>query len=105
MASRSASRVPLTTGKGVLSVPASATRKPTTPSKLHQRSNLSRLRLIVRRLPPGLTEAEFWAAIGEDWAVGQGKVDWAAYKDGKVSKECVSLIIKQMYALTICQSL
>ena len=105
MASRSAPRLQPHAGKGVLSVPVSATRKPTTSSKAHQRSSMSRLRLIVRRLPPGLTEAEFWAAIGEDWAVGQGKVDWAAYKDGKVSKEYVRLDINYMYALTICQSL
>jgi regulator of nonsense transcripts 3 len=45
------------------------------------------LRLVVRRLPPGLTEDEFWTALGGDWKVGAGKVEWAAFKGGKVSKE------------------
>jgi regulator of nonsense transcripts 3 len=34
-----------------------------------------------------LTETEFWAVLGEDWKVGAGRVDWAAFKDGKISKE------------------
>lgn len=46
-----------------------------------------RLRLIIRQLPPGLTEVEFWTALGNEWRVGEGRVEWAAFKDGKVSKE------------------
>jgi hypothetical protein len=34
-----------------------------------------------------LTETEFWTALGQAWKVGAGKVEWAAFKDGKVSKE------------------
>ena len=51
------------------------------------RAPAARLRLIVRRLPPGLIEAEFWSAVGSEWEVGGRKVDWAAFKSGKVSKE------------------
>ncbi|RAL67282.1 hypothetical protein DID88_008046 [Monilinia fructigena] len=47
----------------------------------------SKMKLIVRRLAPGLTEAEFFSIIGDDWKVGQGKVDWFQYKAGKDSKD------------------
>ncbi|KAL8895185.1 MAG: hypothetical protein Q9207_008271 [Kuettlingeria erythrocarpa] len=46
-----------------------------------------RLKLVIRRLPPGLTEAEFQTALGSEWKVGNGKVDWAIFKAGKVSKD------------------
>ena len=46
-----------------------------------------RLKLLVRRLPPGLTQPEYEAIIGEDWKVDGGKVDWLVYKAGKISKE------------------
>lgn len=74
---------------GVLPVNA-ATRKTAasqSAAKSSPRTPAPRLRLIIRRLPPGLTETEFWTALGEDWQLGKGKVEWAAYKDGKVSRE------------------
>ncbi|KAI4171175.1 MAG: hypothetical protein LQ346_008766 [Caloplaca aetnensis] len=46
-----------------------------------------RLKLVIRRLPPGLTEDEFQTALGTEWKVGNGKVDWAIFKAGKVSKD------------------
>jgi regulator of nonsense transcripts 3 len=46
-----------------------------------------KLKVIVRRLPPGLTEAEFISVLGHDWKLGQGKVDYYVYKPGKDSKE------------------
>ncbi|KAL9578415.1 MAG: hypothetical protein Q9212_005734 [Teloschistes hypoglaucus] len=46
-----------------------------------------RLKLVIRRLPPGLTQAEFEECVGADWQVGSGKVDWAVFKPGKVSKD------------------
>jgi regulator of nonsense transcripts 3 len=75
---------------GMLPIPASATKRPTTapkPSKSQSRAGLPKLRLIVRRLPPGLTEDEFQTALGDEWKVGAGKVDWAAYREGKITKE------------------
>jgi len=67
---------------------AAVTKKGTQPAaKSAARSPAPRLRIIIRRLPPGLTEAEFWNAIGNEWHMGRGKVDWAAFKDGKISKE------------------
>ncbi|KAL8933488.1 MAG: hypothetical protein Q9211_005758, partial [Gyalolechia sp. 1 TL-2023] len=46
-----------------------------------------RLKILIRRLPPGLTEEEFQIALGDEWRVGGGRVDWASYKPGKVSKD------------------
>ena len=74
---------------GVLSIPASATQKRSGPDSegLILKPAITRLKIIVRRLPPGLTQAEFEEALGDDWEVNRGKVDWAVYKEGKVSKE------------------
>ncbi len=74
-----------TARNGVIEIPASATQaRSAMPSAT---SSTTRLKLVIRRLPPGLTEDEFEASLGEDWKVGGGKVDWAVFKPGKVSKE------------------
>ncbi len=44
-------------------------------------------KVVLRRLPPGMTADECWAILGEEWAVGKGKVDWARYDDGEISNE------------------
>jgi regulator of nonsense transcripts 3 len=46
-----------------------------------------KLKVQVRRLPPGLTESEFYAIVGDEWKLGAGKVDWARYAPGTISKE------------------
>lgn len=46
-----------------------------------------RLKLICRRLPPGLTEEEFLTILGDEWRQGAGKVDWVRWEQGKISKE------------------
>ncbi|OWP02097.1 hypothetical protein B2J93_1569 [Marssonina coronariae] len=46
-----------------------------------------KLKIIIRRLAPGLTEEEFKSVLGEEWKLGQGKVDWFRYKPGKESKD------------------
>jgi regulator of nonsense transcripts 3 len=46
-----------------------------------------RLKVVIRRLAPGLTEAEFVRLLGDNWKLGQGRVDWFSYKPGKDSKE------------------
>jgi regulator of nonsense transcripts 3 len=46
-----------------------------------------KLKIIIRRLPPGLTETEFTSILGSEWKLGQGKVDYFVYKNGKDSKE------------------
>lgn len=73
---------------GVLQIPAAATQKnASAPPKKAPKPAAPRLKLLVRRLPPGLTQAEFETALGSEWKVGGGKVDWFQYKPGKVSKE------------------
>lgn len=73
---------------GVLQIPAAATQKDATPAaKKAPKPPAPRLKLLVRRLPPGLTEMEFRNAVGEEWMTGAGKVDWFQYRPGKVSKE------------------
>lgn len=37
-----------------------------------------------------MTEAEFLAILGPEWGVGQGKVDWFDYCEGKVSTQYVA---------------
>ncbi|KAM0455847.1 hypothetical protein ACHAO4_003927 [Trichoderma viride] len=51
-------------------------------------------KVIIRRLPPGLTEAEFLSILGSEWAVGNGKVDWFSYAPGKVCNEYVLEILR-----------
>ena len=77
---------------GVLSIPASATQKRSELDSegLSSKVPSTRLKIIVRRLPPGLTQTEFGEALGDEWKVNGGKVDWAVYKEGKISKEYAS---------------
>ena len=78
---------------GVLSVPASATQKRGGYGPVKQPSQpAARLKLVVRRLPPGLTEDELENILGEAWKTGANKVSWSSYKAGKISKEYVVII-------------
>ncbi|CAD6569707.1 MAG: hypothetical protein ASARMPRED_003113 [Alectoria sarmentosa] len=74
---------------GVLSIPASATQKRNESASEGLASKLAstRLKIIIRRLPPGLTQVEFEEAIGDDWKTNGGKVDWGVYEEGKISKD------------------
>ncbi|KAJ4306718.1 hypothetical protein N0V88_000083 [Collariella sp. IMI 366227] len=53
-------------------------------------------KVVVRRLPPGLTEDEFVTILGDEWRVGRGKVDWFSYLAGKVSKHVEFSIYKKI---------
>ncbi|KAF3490784.1 nonsense-mediated mRNA decay protein Upf3 [Arthroderma uncinatum] len=76
---------------GVLAINPSATQKgapATTSSRGHSsKANVPRLKLHVRRLPPGMTQGEFESALGDHWKVGRGKIDWFLFKEGKVSTD------------------
>lgn len=72
---------------GVLQIPVAATQKSAAPAKKAHKPPAPRLKLLIRRLPPGLTQDELEVALGSEWKVGAGKVDWLQYKPGKVSKE------------------
>ncbi|KAL6860997.1 Smg-4/UPF3 family domain-containing protein [Trichoderma novae-zelandiae] len=58
-----------------------------TPKATRSRAPQEGEKVIIRRLPPGLTEAECLSILGSEWAVGNGKVDWFSYARGKVSNE------------------
>ncbi|KAE8152361.1 Smg-4/UPF3 family-domain-containing protein [Aspergillus avenaceus] len=79
------------TGKstgGVLQIPIAATQKnPNSAPKKTLKPAAPRLKILVRRLPPGLTQTEFETVLGPEWKVGGGKIDWFQYKPGKVSKD------------------
>lgn len=47
-------------------------------------------KVVVRRLPPGMTRDEFVAILGPEWEVSKGKVDWFSYVTGKISTEYVT---------------
>ncbi|KUL82582.1 hypothetical protein ZTR_09366 [Talaromyces verruculosus] len=71
---------------GIIQLPLSATQKGA-PAKRTPKVAAPRLKLIVRRLPPGLTRAEFETGLGDEWKVGRGKIDWFQFKPGKISKD------------------
>jgi len=79
-----------TAANGLLPMPAAILQKqplnsaPKGPSK---RAAAPRLKVVVRRLAPGLTQAEFESALGDEWKLGSSKVDWLVFRSGKVSKE------------------
>jgi regulator of nonsense transcripts 3 len=77
---------------GVLPMPVTQTST-NAPRPTATRQSSQKLKLIVRRLAPALTETEFLAVIGDDWKAGNGKVDWFRYQAGKDSKECVICLI------------
>lgn len=47
------------------------------------RASTARLKLEIRRLPPGLTLTEFEDTLGAEWKLGNGKIDWREYRQGK----------------------
>ena len=72
---------------GVLPINPNQTNKNTQKAAPHNRTAGPKLKVVIRRLAPALTEAEFKAALGNEWASGAGRVDWFSYKIGKDSKE------------------
>ncbi|KAH7414174.1 Smg-4/UPF3 family-domain-containing protein [Phaeosphaeria sp. MPI-PUGE-AT-0046c] len=46
-----------------------------------------RMKLVCRRLPPGLSRTEFETIVGPEWKLGAGKVDWVRWKKGVISKD------------------
>jgi regulator of nonsense transcripts 3 len=98
------STAPSQPANGVLPIPAAVLQKqsPTANPRGPARSkpNSPRLKVVIRRLPPGLTQEEFEAALGDDWKVGGAKVDWFVYKPGKVSKEYV--LAQRAYTGHVC---
>ncbi|KAF2482972.1 Smg-4/UPF3 family-domain-containing protein [Neohortaea acidophila] len=73
---------------GVLPVNAAARAKA-------NRAPAIRLKLEVRRLPPGLTLVEFEEILGEEWKLGNGKVDWREYRQGKLRPAGSGKVLEQ----------
>ncbi|KAG8423165.1 hypothetical protein J3458_000080 [Metarhizium acridum] len=42
-------------------------------------------KLVIRRLPPGMTKEECISILGPEWEISKGKVDWFSYVPGKIS--------------------
>ncbi|KAI1765211.1 Smg-4/UPF3 family-domain-containing protein [Hypoxylon sp. FL1150] len=82
MASSGALRKP----NGILPAPTLEVASDT-PKASRAKDPLRGKKTIVRRLPPGMTEAEFWALLGDEWKVGKGKVGWTKFHDGHISQD------------------
>jgi len=85
------------TTSGVLPITAATTTQHQTngSNKTQAKSTTARSKVLIRRLPPGITQAEVETGLGEAWQAGKGKVDWISFRPGKASKECVFMIIEQ----------
>lgn len=70
---------------GVLAIHSSQTHG--NSSKATAARGAEKLKVVVRRLAPGLTEEEFKTILGDEWKVGNGKIDWFSYGPGKDSKK------------------
>ncbi|KAG6037669.1 hypothetical protein E4U41_004856 [Claviceps citrina] len=44
-------------------------------------------KVVIRRLPPGMTQQELVTILGPDWEVAKGRVDWFSYIPGKISAD------------------
>jgi regulator of nonsense transcripts 3 len=73
---------------GVLPVSGAARAAPT------KSTSTARLKLEIRRLPPGLTLGEFEEILGPVWKLGNRKVDWREYRQGKF-KQAIGKVPEQ----------
>ena len=71
---------------GVLAISASQTSGSAT-KPVSAKPVSPKLKVVIRRLAPGLTQGEFTTILGDEWKSGQGKVDWFSYEPGKDSKK------------------
>ncbi|KAH6999849.1 Smg-4/UPF3 family-domain-containing protein [Ilyonectria destructans] len=79
---------------GVLPAPASHTHESgknategDTPKPAKTKPHNEGEKLVIRRLPPGMTQTEFVSILGSEWDVGKGRVDWFSYAPGKISND------------------
>ncbi|EER40879.1 nonsense-mediated mRNA decay protein [Histoplasma capsulatum H143] len=77
---------PKPSSAGVLPISPSATQRGSS-NKPSPKPAAPQLKVLIRRLPPGLTAQEFVAVLGDEWKVGNGKIDWFRFKEGKVFKD------------------
>ncbi|EDN05369.1 predicted protein [Histoplasma mississippiense (nom. inval.)] len=77
---------PKPSSAGVLPISPSAVQRGSS-NKPSPKPAAPQLKVLIRRLPPGLTAQEFVAVLGDEWKVGNGKVDWFRFKEGKDFKD------------------
>jgi regulator of nonsense transcripts 3 len=76
---------------GILEAPAAARAPQSRPQAKQPQNKIEepRLKVVIRRLPPGLTQQELEATLGPDWTPGGGRVDYFNFKQGKMDREYV----------------
>ncbi|EEU43958.1 uncharacterized protein NECHADRAFT_89796 [Fusarium vanettenii 77-13-4] len=81
---------------GVLPAPPSQTQTSETTKKANEgdapkpaktKSHNEGEKLVIRRLPPGMTQDEFVTILGNAWELGKGRVDWFSFAPGKISTD------------------
>lgn len=58
-----------------------------TPKSTKAKDSPRGKKVLVRRLPPGITEGEFRTILGEEWKSGNGKIEWTTFQEGQISQE------------------
>ncbi|KAK5997890.1 hypothetical protein PT974_00256 [Cladobotryum mycophilum] len=66
---------------------AKSTNDADTPRASRTKTPSEGEKLVIRRLPPGMTQDEFTFILGPEWETGKGKVDWFYYARGKISND------------------
>ncbi|KAK6955182.1 hypothetical protein Daesc_002813 [Daldinia eschscholtzii] len=85
---------------GVL--PVSSTSGPNETPKSNKTKDSTRAKkVVIRRLPPGITEAEFWAILGDEWKSGNGKVEWTRFQEGQISQDPSNPSLPARYYLQV----
>ncbi|KAL6357557.1 hypothetical protein LRP88_07728 [Fusarium phalaenopsidis] len=79
---------------GVLPAPPSQTSETTkkanegdAPKPAKTKAHNEGEKLVIRRLPPGMTQEEFVSILGNAWELGKGRVDWFSFAPGKISTD------------------
>ncbi|PHH69303.1 hypothetical protein CDD82_7854 [Ophiocordyceps australis] len=76
---------PTVKGKGSPETTKNASTSDGASRRAKTKAAVDGAKIVIRRLPPGMTEAEFTSILPPDYALGHGKVDWFSYRPGKVS--------------------
>ncbi|KAI1337600.1 Smg-4/UPF3 family-domain-containing protein [Xylariaceae sp. FL0016] len=77
-----------TTRKANGILPVSATQTTNDAPKVPKsKASAQGKKLVIRRLPPGLTEEEFWFKLGGEWKEKNGRVDWTQWCAGTVTQD------------------
>ncbi|KAF6830122.1 nonsense-mediated mRNA decay protein [Colletotrichum plurivorum] len=72
---------------GVIAVSGQQGTATEAPKSSRSRAPVEGHKVVIRRLPPGLTEEELWSKLGEEWKAGQGLVSWHNFEPGKIQTD------------------